>query len=223
MISIIVPAYNEEQTLPNILERIIQIELRMEKEIIVVDDGSLDNTSKVVGEFNTVKLLRHEKNQGKAEALRTGLKYCTGDIIVFQDADGEYNPKDIPHLIKPLLEEEADVVYGSRFLGKMGRMSFSHWIGNKFLTWVTRILYKADITDMETGYKVFKREVFGEIKIESEGFEIEPEITAKVLKSDFQLVEVPIGYKYREKGEAKIGWKDGVKSLIRLVKEKFGE
>lgn len=217
MLSIIIPVYNEEGTIVQIIESINSVKLDIDKEIIVVDDGSTDNTADLLKGIASIKLLKHPKNMGKAEALRTGIKNCGGNIILFQDADFEYFPEDIPDLIEPVLKKNADVVYGSRFMGRIDSMSFSHKIGNKGLTWATRVLYNTRVTDMMTGYKVFKREVLNQIKTESQGFEIESEITAKVLKSNFRFFEVPIRYNYRRRGESKISWRDGVKSLIRLL------
>ncbi len=220
LVSIIVPAFNEEVTIGKVLKMILEAKIPHPIEIIVVDDGSKDKTSEKARRFG-VKLLRHPYNLGKGRALRTGMKFASGDIIVWQDADLEYFPCDIPKLIHSIIQGFTDVVYGSRFSGTNTQMRFSHFLGNKVLTRATRILFNCHLTDMETGYKVFKRKIFDQIEITSNGFEIEPEVTAKVLTAGFRIVEVPINYRFRRKGKAKIGWRDGVKSLLLLFKLRF--
>ncbi|MHA1208294.1 MAG: glycosyltransferase family 2 protein [Candidatus Freyarchaeota archaeon] len=220
-ITILIPCYNEENSILEVINMVKSVDLGYPKEIIVVDDGSEDSSVEKVRTQTGVKLLLHEKNQGKGKAIQTGLKHATGDIVVIQDADLEYFPKDIPLLLAPLIKGEADVVYGSRFLGKPEGMSFSHNIGNRVLSWATRILYGNSITDMMTGYKAFFRTDLEGVSLESRGFEFEPEITVKLLKKGKKITEVPISYSYRKKGKAKIGWKDGVICLWWLIKGKF--
>jgi len=220
-ITILIPCYNEENSILEVINMVKSVDLGYPKEIIVVDDGSEDSSVEKIRTQTGVKLLLHEKNQGKGKAIQTGLKHATGDIVVIQDADLEYFPKDIPLLLAPLLKREADVVYGSRFLGKPEGMSFSHNIGNRVLSWATRILYGNSITDMMTGYKAFFRTDLEGVSLESRGFEFEPEITVKLLKKGKKITEVPISYSYRKKGKAKIGWKDGVICLWWLIKGKF--
>ena len=223
LLSIVIPAYNEEQTIASVLEEIQKLELDLDTEIVVVDDGSTDRTVEVARKFSKTKIIRHKRNQGKGAAIRTGIQHAKGEIIVLQDADLEYFPKDIPDLVKPIIEKKADVVFGSRFIGKMDGMSVSHLLGNKVLTYLTRILFRVPLTDIETGYKVFSREVVDCLDLVSGGFEIEPEIVTKTLQGNYRLIEIPIHYRYRKKGESKISWRDGIKSLIYLVKAKIGK
>ena len=219
--SIIVPCYNEEETIATTVEKLKGINIDCEKEILVVDDGSTDNSANIVEKIKGVKLVRHNKNMGKGSAVKTGVKLATGDVIVIQDADLEYLPEEIPRLIKPLFEKKADVVYGSRFLGSHKGMSASHFLGNKILSIVTRILYKADVTDVMTGQKAFLKETLDNVELKAKGFEFEPEVTAKILKEHYRIIEVPITYEYRKSGKAKISWKDGCISLWWLLKNRF--
>lgn len=229
-LSIIVPAYNERPTIRTILERVegVQVEhrgVRLGKEIIVVDDCSTDGTGQVLDELaaqGRIRLFRHERNQGKGAAIRTGLQAATGDIIVIQDADLEYSPEDYPVLVGPILDGMADVVYGSRFLGTHRAFLFWHYVGNKFLTLVTNVLYNTILTDMETGAKAFRAEAIKGICIRSNRFDFEPEITAKVLKRGCRLYEVPITYAGRDPREGKkITWKDGFPAIWALIKFRF--
>lgn len=219
-VSIIIPAYNEEETIGKVLRSILKLNDLNPFEIIVVDDGSEDKTFEKVQPFG-IKLIRCLKNHGKGRALRIGLKMASGDIIIWQDADLEYFPSDIPKLLQPIIQKSAAIVYGSRFYETKAQMSVSHFLGNKILTWTTRILFNCALTDMETGYKAFRREVFDYVELNSDGFEIEPEVTAKILTAGFRITEVPINYRYRRKGKAKIGWRDGIKSLFILFRLRF--
>jgi len=220
-ISIIIPVYNEEKTLRRVVNEVLN--LKLEKEIIVVDDGSTSDVRKTLSCFaknKEVKLLKHKKNIGKGCAIRTGLKNASGDVIVIQDADFEYPPRQIPRLIKPILVGEADVVFGSRFLGNIKDMSLTHNIGNKILTFITRLLYGSSITDMETGHKAFRRRVIKDIHLTANRFEIEPEITAKILMAGYRIFEVPVDYTARREGK-KIGIKDGFAALKWLLLYRF--
>ena len=220
MLSIIIPAYNEAPFLPEVIRRVE--ETPYEKEIIVVDDGSSDGTRDYLESLSTerVKAIFHEENMGKGASVRSGLSLVTGDIIIVQDADLEYDPKDYPVLLGPILEGKADVVYGSRFLGGPHRVLFFwHSVGNSLITLISNMLTDLNLTDMETGYKVFRREVFKDIRIESNRFGFEPEITAKVAKKGFRIYEVPISYSGRSYQEGKkITWKDGIKAIFTVLK-----
>lgn len=226
-ISILIPVFNEANTLKAILKKVEETNFcGLEKEIILIDDCSTDGTRDILKELgeDKYKILYHEKNMGKGAALRTGLEHVTGDIVVIQDADLEYDPVDYEPLIKLILDGKADAAYGSRFLsGKLsGSFMLTHWLGNKLLTLITNILYNATLTDMETCYKAFKTEFIKGLKIESDRFDFEPEITAKILKKGARLYELPISYYGREHSEGKkITWKDGFQAVWALVKFRF--
>lgn len=221
-LSIIIPVYNEEKTLETILKRVESVPLDLEKEIIIIDDASKDSTRDILKNINSphIKILYHEVNKGKGSAIRTGLKQATGDILLIQDADLEYSPEEYPKLLQPILNGTTKVVYGSRFKGKMlGPNLFSHVIGNKILTFITKILYFRNISDMETCYKVFKKEILNNITLKAKRFDFEPEITAKIIKKGYKIYEVPITYESRlfDQGK-KITWRDGIKALYYLIK-----
>ena len=231
-LSIIIPVYNEKNTILKVIKKVKNIKTRnIKKELIVVDDFSTDNTRDILKRLNdkTVKVLYHKKNMGKGAAIRTAIAHSTGDIIAIQDADLEYEPANIVKLLQPILNGNADVVYGSRFLGKKlslfgsGKTMYPHhWIGNRGLTLITNILYFTSITDMETGYKVFKREVIKNINLKANRFDFEPEITAKILKKGYKIKEVPIDFTPRSFKEGKkITWKDGLKAAYYLLKYRF--
>lgn len=220
-LSVIVPVYNEKKTIRETYKRIRAVDL--DKEIILVDDFSTDGTRDIIKEFedDNTKIYFHEKNTGKGAALRTGFQKATGDILVIQDADLEYDPSEYPKLIRPIIEGKADVVYGSRFAGGEYHriLFFWHMVGNKFLTLLSNIFTNLNLTDMETCYKVFKREVYEKIKIEENRFGVEPEITAKVAKLGARIYEVGISYAGRSYGEGKkIGWKDGFSAIRCIIK-----
>lgn len=223
-ITILIPVFNEVNTLFEILRKVEEADFcGLEKEIILIDDYSTDGTRDLYKNYN-YKVLYHEYNQGKGAALRTGFKEASGDIIVIQDADLEYDPKDYKPLIELLLEGKADVCYGSRLSGGKPSRSFMfhHLLGNKFLSLLTNILYGSTLTDMETCYKAFKKDFIKDIEIKSNRFDFEPEITAKVLKRGARLFEVPISYYGREFAEGKkITWRDGIHAIIALVKFRF--
>ena len=227
-VSILIPVFNEKDTLKLLLEKVEQANFAgLEKEIIMVDDCSNDGTTDILKELSqNYKVLFHEKNQGKGAAIRTAVKEATGDFVVIQDADLEYLPDDYDKLLPILLNDEADVVYGSRFLNVENSKNFilKNKIANKFLTLLTNVLFGATITDMETCYKAFKREFIQGITIKSDRFDFEPEITAKVMKQKARLKEVPISYFGRGHEEGKkINWKDGVHAIFALIKFRFSD
>lgn len=224
-LSIIVPVYNEEKTIKEIISRVRAVPLNIDKEIIIIDDFSKDKTREILSKIRDrdIKIIYHENNKGKGSAIRTGLQHITGDIIIIQDADLEYNPEEYPKLIQPILGGKTKVVYGSRYKGKItGPNLLSHLYGNKILTFITKILYLQDISDMETCYKVFKKEVLKDIKLKAKRFDFEPEITAKIIKKGYKIYEVPITYRSRLFDEGKkITWRDGIKALYYLIKYRF--
>ncbi len=223
-LSVIIPVYNESQSIVEILKRVQATD--MASEIVVVDDGSVDGTRDILKQLdgkNRVRVIMHEKNQGKGAAVRTGLDAATGDILLIQDADLEYDPRDYPILLKPLQEGLADVVYGSRFLGGPRRVAmFWHMVANYLLTFMTNILYNTILTDMETGYKVFRRKVVQGMPLHSRRFDFEPEFTAKVLKRRYRIFEVAITFNPRDYSEGKkIKLKDAFEAVWTLLKYRF--
>jgi len=224
-LSIIVPVYNERNTIQEILRRVRAVDVgEIVKEIIVVDDGSTDGTGNILKmeEDSTIRIMRHETNRGKGAAVRTALGQATGDFVIIQDADLEYDPDDYRALLAPALKKKAEVVYGSRFTGEHRDMLFWHLLGNKFLSLVTNVLYNTTISDMETCYKLFWRPALDGIVIKSNRFDFEAEITAKILKKKIRIYEVPISYAGREYSEGKkITWRDGIAALWALVKYRF--
>ncbi len=222
--SVIVPVYNERTTVAEIVRRVRAVDLPLVIDVVVVDDGSSDGTDKVLAaiEDSTVRVISHEANRGKGAAIRTGLAHAHGDLVVVQDADLEYDPDDWSHLLDPILRRKSFVVYGSRFTGERKNMMPLHWIGNRFLSLVTNLLYSSTLSDMETCYKLFDRRVLEGITVVSNRFEFEPEITAKVLRRGFRIYEVPISYAGREPDEGKkITWRDGFGALKALVRFRF--
>jgi glycosyltransferase involved in cell wall biosynthesis len=223
-VSIIVPVFNEQNTINEILSRIESAEVAgWSKEIIVVDDGSVDGTKKILKTWEKkVTVIYKEKNEGKGSALNLGFQKATGDVILIQDADLEYDPKDYPVLLTPFDNPSVHVVYGSRFLGPYVSTMFIYAEGNRFVTFIINVLYHSTITDSATGYKVFRREVLDDIVIHGKRFEAEPELTAKVLKNGFQIYEVPITYHGRKFSEGKkLTWRDGVIAVWTLIKYRF--
>ena len=223
-LSVIVPVYDERNTVVEIVRRMRAVDLPVDLEIVIVDDGSTDGTRDVLRQLadSTVRVVLHEHNKGKGAAIRTGLEKVTGDLVLIQDADLEYDPEDWPKLLNPVLRGKAQVVYGSRFTGERRNMLFLHWVGNRFLSLVTNVLYNTTLSDMETCYKLFDRTVLEGITINASRFEFEPEITAKLLRRGIRIYEVPISYTGREFEEGKkITWRDGFIALWTLVKYRF--
>jgi glycosyltransferase involved in cell wall biosynthesis len=223
-ITVIIPAYNEEKTIQEILRRVQAMQIA--DEILVVDDGSTDGTRNILEEINgqgSVRVIYHEHNQGKGAAVRTGIQAAAGEVIIIQDADLEYDPRDYPALLRPIEEGIAEVVFGSRFLGGARRpIMFWHMVANKMLTLVTNILYNNILTDMETGYKVFLRSVVADMPLHARGFEFEPEFTAKVLKRKARIFEVPITFNPRNYEDGKkIKIHDAFVALWALLKYRF--
>lgn len=225
-VSVVIPVYNEIGTIDEILSRVRSIPIELEKEIIIVDDFSTDGTRERLKEISRepwAVVLFHDSNQGKGAALQTAFKSVSGDIIIIQDADLEYDPKEYPLLLEPILDGRADVVYGSRFLGAPHRVLFFwHSVGNRLLTLLANMLSDINLTDMETGCKVFKKDVLKSISFKAKRFCFEPEFTIKVTKAGFRIFEVPISYSGRTYAEGKkITWKDGVKAIITMFRFRF--
>ena len=225
LLSVVMPVYNERDTIESMIARVLAVpDLRIE--LVVVDDGSKDGTSDILRELQTRHSFKlfHKPNGGKGSALRLGFKEVTGDLVVIQDADTEYSPEEFPELIELICQGRADVVYGSRFLGRHRVFLFTHYLGNLFLTFLTNVLYNTMLTDMETCYKAMRIEVLRSFTLDSNGFGIEPEMTAKIFKRGYRVYEVPITYDGRgyEEGK-KITWRDGVVALWVLLKYRFTE
>ncbi|MEE8522832.1 MAG: glycosyltransferase family 2 protein [Thermoanaerobaculia bacterium] len=226
-LSIVIPAYNERATVEALLRRVAEAPLPggLEREILVVDDGSGDGTRELLKKLEQAgdpafRLVEHPENRGKGAALRTGFEQVTGDVVLVQDADLEYDPRDYPTLLQPILAGEADVVYGSRFLGGPHRVLFFwHYVGNRFLTTLSNMLTDLNLSDMETCYKVFRTEVLRGMTLCSNRFGIEPELTAKVAKTQARIYEVPISYHGRTYAEGKkIGWRDGFAAIWSILR-----
>lgn len=229
-LSIVIPVYNEAATISKIVDLVRSVDVGMEKEILLVDDCSRDGTREVLeklGQANAdLKVLFHAVNQGKGAALRTGFGAATGDVVLIQDADLEYDPKEYPRLLQPILDGHADVVYGSRFLGGGAHrvVFYWHYLGNQLLTTLSNMTTNLNLTDMEVCYKVFKREVIQSIPLKENRFGFEVEITAKIAKRKLKIYEVPISYYGRDYSEGKkIGWKDGFSALRCIVKYAFAD
>jgi glycosyltransferase involved in cell wall biosynthesis len=220
-LSVVIPAYNERNTVAEAIRRVRDVDLPLELEIVVVNDASSDGTEEIVSRLadSTVRVFHQESTQGKGAALRRGFDNVTGDIVVIQDADLEYDPRDWAVMLRPLLEGQARVVYGSRFTGERRNMFFWHWVGNRFLSLVTNVLYNTTLSDMETCYKMIDRSTLDSLRLTANRFDIEAEVTAKVLRLGERIWEVPISYAGRETHEGKkISWLDGFPALWTLVK-----
>jgi glycosyltransferase involved in cell wall biosynthesis len=225
LLSVVMPVYNERETIDEIVRRVTQVPVRTE--LIVVDDGSTDGTrdrlAELAKEYDFTLVLQ-PRNAGKGAALRRGFEEVTGDLVIVQDADLEYSPEEYPDLIELICQGRADVVYGSRFLGRHRVFLFTHYAGNRLLTLITNALYNTMLTDMETCYKVMRAEVLRSLTLESDGFGIEPELTAKIFKRGYRVYEVPITYDGRGYDEGKkITWRDGLVALWVLIKYRFTE
>ncbi len=224
LLSVVMPVYNERETIEEIIARVLAVPMRVE--LVVVDDCSTDGTRALLEGLQKrfgFTLLLQPRNQGKGAALRRGFGAVKGDIVAIQDADLEYSPEEFPSLAELIIEGRADVVYGSRFLGRHRVFLFTHYLGNRVLTLITNVLYNTMLSDMETCYKVMRREVLDGLDLQSDGFGIEPEITAKIFKRGYRVYEVPISYDGRGYDEGKkITWKDGVVALWVLVKHRLG-
>jgi glycosyltransferase involved in cell wall biosynthesis len=225
LLSVVMPVYNERGTIHEIVRRVLAVPVRVE--LIVVDDGSTDGTREMLSAMSAslpIKLVLQPANAGKGAALRRGFEEVTGDVVVIQDADLEYSPEEFPQLIELICQGRADVVFGSRFLGRRRVFLFTHYAGNRFLTLVTNVLYNTVLTDMETCYKVMRTEVLRSMTLRSNGFGIEPELTAKIFKRQYRVYESPITYDGRGYDEGKkITWRDGFVALWVLLKYRFTE
>lgn len=221
-LSVIMPVYNEKPTLEKIIDMVLASPLF--SELIIVDDHSTDGSREIIKQLNNPKIrtILRDKNGGKGAALQDGFKQATSEYVIIQDADLEYDPTEYEKLLKPVIQGKSEVVYGSRFTGEHRNMMFWHWIGNKFLSFMTSLLYNTTLSDMETCYKLIKRDILTDLKIHSKRFDVEPELTAKILKKGIRIYEVPISYAGREFHEGKkITWRDGIVALWVLFKYRF--
>lgn len=221
-LSIIMPIYNEKNTIKEIINKVKKVKLK--KEIIVVDDCSKDGTRDILKKIKGIKLILHKQNNGKGTAIRTGLKYVTGDVVVIQDGDLEVDPREFIKMME-FIENGKDVIYGSRLLDKKFKdmpIYYRHYIGNKLLNFITNLLYNSKITDMETCYKMIRIKIIKNLRLKAKRFDFEPEITSKILKKGYKIKEIPISYSPREFKEGKkINWKDGIKAMWYLIRYRF--
>jgi glycosyltransferase involved in cell wall biosynthesis len=232
-LSIVMPVYNERATIEQILEQVLAVDVGMDRELVVVDDASTDGTRELLVErFSSgsgVRVLLHEGNRGKGAAVRTGIEQATGDVVLIQDADLEYDPSDYRELLRPIVEGQTQVVYGSRFLDRQYKLlgrdrsaSRLYYLGNRFLSMLTNLLYRSSLTDMETCYKAIARTVLQGLDLRANKFDFEPEVTAKILKRGHRIIEVPIRYQPRTSQEGKkISWRDGARAVWALLKYRF--
>jgi glycosyltransferase involved in cell wall biosynthesis len=223
-LSVIIPVYNEEATLEEIVDRVQRAPFPLEKELLIVNDASVDGTRRILDrlEGGNIRVFHHDVNRGKGAAIRTAQPHVTGDLVIVQDADLEYYPEEYGLLAAPILDGRADVVYGTRFLGTHRVFLYWHYLGNRLLTWITNILYNTMLSDMETCFKMCRAEIFRGVALETNRFGFEPEFTAKVFKRHCKVYEVPISYNGRgyEEGK-KITWRDGIAALYFLLKYRF--
>ena len=224
------PVYDEKSTLAECVRRVLAVELPLDKELVIVDDASTDGSGATIEEIRAehsdvqIKTIRHERNQGKGAALRSGFKEVSGDVVIIQDADLEYDPQDYRRLLKPILDGRADVVYGSRFVGGDERRVLYYWhaVGNRLVTWLSNMCTNLNLTDMETCYKVFVRDVVDSLHIKSNRFGVEPEMTAKIARAKWRVYEVGISYSGRTYAEGKkITWRDGLRAFVTIVRFRF--
>jgi glycosyltransferase involved in cell wall biosynthesis len=224
LLSVIVPVYNERNTVGEIIRRMRPVELPIDLEIVVVDDGSVDGTDKVLAaiEDSTVRVVSHPVNRGKGAAVRTGVEAARGDLILVQDADLEYDPQEWPRLVAPMLQGRTRVVYGSRYIGERETTTIARWLGDRSLALLTTLLFNATVSDIETGYKLIDRTLLERLELAADGFEFEPEITAKLLRRRERIYEVPITYAGRASQEGrKFTWRDGVRAGRTLLRLRF--
>jgi glycosyltransferase involved in cell wall biosynthesis len=225
LLSVVMPVFNERETIEEIIQRVLAVRMRIE--LIVIDDASTDGTAEMLERLekeHTFVLLKQPRNRGKGAALRRGFTAMTGDLVIIQDADLEYSPEEYPQLTELICSGRADVVYGSRFLGRHRVFLLTHYLGNRLLTFMANLLFNTMLSDMETCYKVMRTDVLRSMELKSDGFGIEPEITAKVFKRRYRVYEVPISYDGRGYDEGKkITWRDGIVALWVLVKYRFTE
>ena len=230
LLSVVMPVYDEKSTLAECVRRVLAVELPLDKELVIVDDASTDGSGATIEEIRAehsdvqIKTIRHERNQGKGAALRSGFKEVSGDVVIIQDADLEYDPQDYRRLLKPILDGRADVVYGSRFVGGDERRVLYYWhaVGNRLVTWLSNMCTNLNLTDMETCYKVFVRDVVDSLHIKSNRFGVEPEMTAKIARAKWRVYEVGISYSGRTYAEGKkITWRDGLRALATIVRFRF--
>ena len=223
-LSVIVPVYNERNTIAESVRRARDVELPIDHEVVIVDDGSTDGTRDIIRQLedSTVRVIFKSENGGKGAALRLGFDEASGDLIVCHDADLEYDPRDWVNMLRPMLEGDANVVYGSRFTGERRNMMYWHWVGNRFLSFMTNVLYNTTLSDMETCYKMVDAGVLKSLRLTANKFDIEPELTAKLLRTGNRIYEVPIRYTGREVDEGKkISWRDGFPAIWALLRLRF--
>ena len=220
-ISVLIPTYNEEKTIKKVINEVKKVTKKYKSEIIVINDGSTDNTPKIIKKVPKIIVINNTKNFGKGYSIRKGIKKAKGDVLIIQDADLEYNPQDISKLLKPLQDNSAEVVYGSRVLKNN---PISHWtfnLGGRLITFITNLLFNSKITDEPTGYKLFRKSILKDINLSCRGFEFCPEVTAKIAKKGIKIYEVPISYNPRPVTEKKIKWYDGIAAIFYLIKYRF--
>lgn len=222
-VSIIIPVFNEVETIKKVIDKVKKIKLKgFSFEVIIIDDGSFDGTKNKLKKIKGVRKIYFSRNKGKGAAVRKGIEKAKGNYILIQDADLEYDPDDYPSLLKPILEKRAEVVYGSRFLGPHKNMLYWHWLGNQFISLLTNLLFNTTLSDIEVGFKVFPKKLAISLQLEANGFDIEPELTAKILKEGIRIFEVPISYYGREYEEGKkITWRDAIIAVFVLIKYRF--